>query len=317
MAILVRAKDVTKKYGGQIAVDGISFAVRRGEIFGLLGPTGAGKSTTIAMLATLLAPTSGIIAFEGMDLTQNAAHLRHVIGIVPQELALYPTLSARDNLVFFGELYGLRGRALETRIDETLELLGLTERATERVETYSDGMKRRVNLAAGLLHRPKILFLDEPTAGVDPQSRNAIFENVEHLNRQGMTILYTTHYMEEAERLCHRVGIMDRGKIIALDTSQNLIRLLGGSIIHVGMIRQTTAWHEPDGLLNDLRVLPEITSAQWHTDRMIIQTHNAAAALAGIANAFQSAHEPMRSLEILEPNLESVFLHLTGKSLRD
>ncbi len=311
MSNLVEVKNVTKKYGEHVAVNGVSFAIRQGEIFGLLGPNGAGKSTTISMLATQFPPTGGAITIDGMDVVTDAKKLRSKIGVVPQDLALYPTLSARDNLIFFGEIYGLRGRELKTRVDEALEIVGLQDRAKERIETYSGGMKRRVNLAAGLLHRPKILFLDEPTVGVDPQSRNAIFENVELLNQQGMTILYTTHYMEEAERLCHRVGIMDHGKIIALDTPKNLIALLGGSIIHIGLN------HEPNGLLAEIRALPNIKSAQWQSEKLIVQANGAEGALVGIANAFNTAREPMQSLEILKPNLESVFLHLTGKHLRD
>lgn len=311
MTNLIQVKNVTKKYGENVAVNGVSFAIQQGEIFGLLGPNGAGKSTTISMLATQFPPTDGTITFDGMDIVQDAAKIRPQIGVVPQDLALYPTLSARDNLLFFGEIYGLRGRALKMRVDEVLEIVGLQDRAKHPIETFSGGMKRRVNLAASLLHRPKILFLDEPTVGVDPQSRNAIFENVVQLNRQGMTILYTTHYMEEAERLCSRVGIMDHGQIIALDTPKNLIGLLGGSIIHIGLK------HEPNGLLHDIQQLPAIKSAQWQTDRLIVQAAGAENALVGIANAFNGAHETMQSLEILQPNLETVFLHLTGKHLRD
>jgi ABC-2 type transport system ATP-binding protein len=311
MSNLIEVKQVTKSYGAQVAVKDVSFALRRGEIFGLLGPNGAGKSTLISMLTTQFPPTDGTITFDGMDIVRDAAKIRPLIGIVPQDLALYPTLSARDNLIFFGEIYGARGRELMTRVDEVLEIVGLRERARDRIETFSGGMRRRVNLAAGLCHHPQILFLDEPTVGVDPQSRNAIFENVAQLNRQGTTILYTTHYMEEAERLCHRVGIMDRGQIIALDTPKNLIGLLGGSIIHVGMK------HEPNGLLTEIRALPNIRSAQWQADKLIVQANGGGDALVGIANAFNTAREPMQSLEMLEPNLETVFLHLTGKSLRD
>jgi ABC-2 type transport system ATP-binding protein len=311
MANIVEVKDLVKKYGGQVAVNGISFAIREGDIFGLLGPNGAGKTTTLSMLATLLMPTSGAITLAGCDAVREAEKVKALVGIVPQELALYPTLSAHDNLIFFGEMYGLRGRALKLRVQEVLEIVGLRDRADDAIETYSGGMKRRINLAAGLLHRPKLLFLDEPTVGVDPQSRNYIFENVERLNREGMTILYTTHYMEEAERLCQRVGIMDHGRIITLDTPKNLVAMLGGGVIHIGTRGNL------DGLVSQLNRLPAIKSVQFVDHKLSVQTTNATEALVGIVNAFNGAGVPMSSLEILEPNLESVFLHLTGKHLRD
>jgi ABC-2 type transport system ATP-binding protein len=311
MVNIVEARDLVKKYGAQVAVSGISFAVREGEIFGLLGPNGAGKTTTLSMLATLLMPTSGTITLAGYDSVREADKVKALVGIVPQELALYPTLSARDNLIFFGEMYGLRGRALKLRVDEVLEIVGLQDRGDDAIETYSGGMKRRINLAAGLLHRPKVLFLDEPTVGVDPQSRNYIFENVERLNREGMTILYTTHYMEEAERLCQRVGIMDHGQIITLDTPKNLVAMLGGGVIHIGLRGNLDGW------VSQLNKLPAVKSVQFVDQKLSVQTTGATEALVGLVNAFNAAGVPMSSLEILEPNLESVFLHLTGKHLRD
>ena len=229
------AQDLKKSFGDFEAVKGISLQVARGEVFGLLGPNGAGKTTTISMLTGLLDPTDGQVAVDGLDLETHTNEVKAKLGLVPQELALYPTLSARQNLNFFGRIYGLKGSALRERVDEVLEMIGLTERADEVVEKYSGGMKRRVNIGAGLLHKPEILFLDEPTVGVDPQSRNAIFEGVEELNRAGMTVIYTTHYMEEAQRLCHRVAIVDEGQLIALDTPTALIRSLGGGIILLGV----------------------------------------------------------------------------------
>lgn len=211
------ARGLHKSYGDIHAVRGVDLEIARGEIFGLLGPNGAGKTTVIAMLVGLLDPDRGEMLLDGQPLTPGAHAPKARIGLVPQELALYPTISARDNLLFFGRIYGLRGKRLRQRVEAVLEMVGLTERAGDPIETYSGGMKRRINIAAGLLHEPNVLFLDEPTVGVDPQSRNAILEAVEALNRAGMTILYTTHYMEEAQRLCHRVAIMDLGRIIALD----------------------------------------------------------------------------------------------------
>ncbi|MBP8292833.1 MAG: ATP-binding cassette domain-containing protein, partial [Caldilineaceae bacterium] len=226
---ILSANHLVKKYGDHTAVNDVSFTIEEGEVFGLLGPNGAGKSTTIAMLSGLFPPTGGDAAIGGCDVVKQLAQVKHLIGVVPQDLALYPTLSGRENVTFFGQLYGLHGKALRERVDEVLGYVGMTERAKDAVKTYSGGMKRRINLAAGLVNHPRLLFLDEPTVGVDPQSRNHIFESVERLNReQGMTLLYTTHYMEEAERLCHRVGIIDRGKLIALDTPRALIGRLGG-----------------------------------------------------------------------------------------
>jgi ABC-2 type transport system ATP-binding protein len=311
MTDIIQVQDLVKKYGEHLAVNGISFAVREGEIFGLLGPNGAGKTTTLSMLATLLAPTSGKITLAELDVVCEADKIKALVGIVPQELALYPTLSARDNLIFFGEMYGLRGQVLKSRVSEVLDIVGLQDQAAEAIATYSGGMKRRINLAAGLLHRPKVLFLDEPTVGVDPQSRNNIFENVERLNREGMTILYTTHYMEEAERLCRRVGIMDHGEIVALDTPRNLIALLGAGVVHIGVRGNL------DGLVHQLEGLPAVTSVQFVDHTLSVQTTNPSEALVGIINAFDGAGVPITSLDILEPNLESVFLHLTGKHLRN
>ena len=296
---------------GVAAVQGISFAVRAGEVFGLLGPNGAGKTTTMSMLATLLRPTSGSLSIAGFDAVRNADRVKQAVGIVPQELALYPTLSARDNLMFFGQIYGLGGRMLKQRVDEALGIVGLADRAGERIDRYSGGMKRRINMAAGLLHHPQILLLDEPTVGVDPQSRNYIFDNVERLNREGMTIIYTTHYMEEAERLCQRIAIMDHGRIIALDTPKNLVELLGGGVIRIGL--RTS----PNGVVGKIRALPEINSLQLEDHTLSVRASHSEAALAGIVSAFNEEGVPINSLEILEPNLESVFLHLTGKHLRD
>lgn len=229
------AQDLRKTYGDVQAVRGISLQVARGEVFGLLGPNGAGKTQTISMLTGIVQPTAGKIMVDGLDLETDANAVKAKLGLVPQELALYPTLSARSNLMFFGRIYGLHGKQLRNRVEAMLEVVRLTDRGDDAIDTYSGGMKRRVNIAAGLMHQPEILFLDEPTVGVDPQSRNAIFESVEALNREGTTVIYTTHYMEEAERLCHRIAIMDMGQVIALDTPTALIRSLGGGIIMVGL----------------------------------------------------------------------------------
>ena len=308
MSNIVEVKDLVKRYGDQVAVNGVSFAIRRGEIIGLLGPNGAGKTTTILMLACLLAPTSGSATICGLDLAKQSGEIKKRIGLVPQDLALYPTLSARDNLLFFGRVYGLGGKALNARVDWALELVGLTERAKDAIKTYSGGMKRRINLAAGLLHQPEILFLDEPTVGVDPQSRNYIFENVERLNREGLTILYTTHYMEEAERLCSRIAIIDHGKIIASGSLDELLTLLPYEQTIIISKNQLTE-HKKDlfgkfgTLLNDQEKYELKPKEKLK-----------------LSDFFKSMEENgigYNFIDVNKPSLEALFLHLTGRRLRD
>ena len=306
------AQDLQKSYGDVKAVDGISLQVARGEVFGLLGPNGAGKTTAISMLTGLFPPDSGSITVDGLDLQTDTNTVKAKLGLVPQELALYPTLTARDNLSFFGRIYGLRGKELKERVQSMLEMVQLAERADEAIETYSGGMKRRINIAAGLLHKPDALFLDEPTVGVDPQSRNAIFEHVETLNREGMTIIYTTHYMEEAQRLCHRVAIVDEGEVIALDTPTALIRSLGGGILMVGI-----AEGRAEDVLDRIAQIPAVKSTTRTDGQLKIETHRLQEALIGVLDVTNELDVPITSIEMLEPNLESVFLHLTGKKLRE
>lgn len=309
---IIEVSGLVKKYGDRIAVNGVSFCVQEREIFGLLGPNGAGKTTTISILATLLLPDGGEVTVSGYNLVREAKQIKSLIGFVPQELALYPTLSARDNLAFFGRIYGLRGRALRERIDAVLDLVGLSDRAGDAVRTFSGGMKRRLNIAAGLIHQPRILFLDEPTVGVDPQSRNFIFEHIERLKAEGMTVIYTTHYMEEAERLCDRVAILDEGRLLALDTPKALIGLLGGGVIHVRFTVDSL-----DGLLSSIRALPHVRAVSVQESHLKIETGEAHSALLELIELCNARNVPISSLEVLEPNLESVFLHLTGKRLRD
>ncbi len=305
-------RNLAKSYGENQAVRGVSFSISRGEIFGLLGPNGAGKSTTISMLAGLTPPTGGQIAFDGLELYQHLGAAKARIGLVPQELALYPTISAWDNLVFWGQIYGLRGKVLKERVGEVLDIVQLADRAREPVNTFSGGMKRRVNLAVGLLHRPEILFLDEPTVGVDPQSRNAIFESVEALNRNGLTVVYTTHYMEEAERLCHRVAIVDHGKIIALDTPANLVRGQGTSLIRMSIL---------DGLIDAVEEqvgrLPGVSQVTRRDHTLDIHVVESQKALIQVLQITQALTAQVTSLQILDASLETVFLNLTGKSLRE
>jgi len=316
---VITVDNLHKQYGdpwagsgrGVHAVDGISFEIQQGEIFGLLGPNGAGKTTTINVLCTYTEPTAGKVIVAGHSVTAEPETVKRAIGVVPQDIALYPELNAVENLRFFGRMYDVPRAGLEQRIADLLQLVGLTEHARRRVEHYSGGMKRRLNLAVGLLSEPHFLMLDEPTVGVDPQSRNAIFENIQALNRQGLTILYTTHYMEEAELLCHRVAIMDEGRIIALDTPQNLINTLGTGIIHIGVK------DVDEEMLARLQALPRVKAVNRRDDALAFETVDAQRALLDIIGLFNETDTPMTSLEILEPNLESVFIQLTGKQLRD
>jgi len=309
---LIRINGLFKKYGERVAVQDLSFSIEEGEIFGLLGPNGAGKTTTLSILSTLLPPDDGEVTISGHDIVREARQVKRQIGSVPQELALYPTLSAWDNLAFFGRIYGLQGLELKGRVTTVLALVGLSDRSADSVQTFSGGMKRRLNIAAGLIHRPRVLFLDEPTVGVDPQSRNFIFEHVKRLNAEGMTIVYTTHYMEEAERLCDRVAIIDHGRILALDTTKGLIDMLGGGVIYLGLPQEVL-----ESLLSAVRALSHVSMVTQEDCRLKIETSNARLALLELIELCNAHNVSILSLEMLEPNLESVFLHLTGKRLRD
>ncbi|NMC69823.1 MAG: ABC transporter ATP-binding protein [Myxococcales bacterium] len=311
-APILTVEGLVKSYGGRRAVDGLSLTVGPKEIFGLLGPNGAGKSTTLAMLSTLLVPDAGRIELDGVDLVREPGRVRPWLGYVPQELALYPALSARDNLSFFGRIYGLGGRKLAERVDAVLDVVGLRDRARELVRTFSGGMMRRLNLAAGLVHSPKVLFLDEPTVGVDPQSRNFIFEHVLRLRNEGLTILYTSHYMEEVQRLCDRVAIIDEGRMLALDTPQALVGRLGEGLLVLGL---------PDGGLEGLSPcasrLDAVGKVTVRDGRLYLEANNVNRALVELLDLCNVRQIGLTSLQVLPPSLESVFLRLTGKRLRD
>jgi ABC-2 type transport system ATP-binding protein len=305
-------EDLWKSYAGADAVRGLSFDISQGEFFGLLGPNGAGKSTTIGLLSGLIEPTRGHITISGLDLFSSPMEAKAKLGLVPQSFALYPTLCARDNLVFFGRIYGLRGKRLRDRIARVLEIVELTDRAQQTVATFSHGMKRRLNIAAGLLHEPEILILDEPTVGVDPQSRNAILESIHSLNQSGVTVLYTTHYIEEAQRLCDRVAILDQGKIIALDSPARLIQDLGRVMIRI----EFTSGID-DKLLDQMRHIGVVRVVDDQKRRIHLETDRTDQVSRELLELMKTREGVLKSLDISEQNLETVFIHLTGRNLRD
>jgi len=308
---IITVENLIKKYNGHTAVDGVSFDINRGEIFGLLGPNGAGKSTIISIMCCLLESTSGRVTIEGIDIQKDSFEVRKIIGVVPQEISLYPTLTARENLSFYGQIYGLSGKSLKNRIEILLDMVGLTDRADDILEGYSGGMKRRINIAVALLHNPKILFLDEPSTGVDPQSRRRIYDTIQELNRAGMTVLLTTHQMEDAEKLCHRIAIVDKGKLIALDTLEGLLDLVGESdIIHM------IARDFPAGAVESIEKMDEVQKVSLDRDSMAIQLLHGRESLAHIIDILISSGTHVESIQIKEPDLETLFLHLTGTRLR-
>ena len=309
---VLECREIRRRYGEIQAVDGVSFHVDPGETYGLLGPNGAGKTTTISMIAGLLAPDGGEVIVGGQPMTTKSIKLKDRIGYVPQDLAIYPDLSGRENLVFFGRLYGMSSSDAKRRANEVLETIGLSDRARDQTKKYSGGMKRRLNIGIGLLSRPKLLILDEPTVGVDPQSRNAILQSVEELSTAGMAVLYTTHYMEEAERLCDRVGIIDHGKLIAEGTRHELVELVGERD------RVTlAATGEVSNLLQALRSLPWVNSADASAEGVELVVEDARTRLSAILQEAAGAGVAIKSVEVAEPDLEAVFLHLTGRALRD
>lgn len=314
MAFVLTAHDLHKRFGATHAVRGVTFRVAEGEVYSLLGPNGAGKTTTIGLLTTLLRPDAGEAVVCGASVTAQTHRVRRLIGVVPQELALYDDLTARENLRFWGRMAGLRGRELGDRVAWALDLAELNGRADDRVRTFSGGTKRRLNIAIGLLHRPRILFLDEPTVGIDPQSRRRILDTVKELNRAGLTVLYTTHYMEEAQELSHRIGIMDQGRLIAEGTLDELIRRTG-----VGERLVLTLGEGAPATLpaTDLGGIPGVQQVHRQEDRLILAVDDANARLPAILQRLTALGLSIRRIDIQEPNLEAVFLHLTGRALRD
>jgi ABC-2 type transport system ATP-binding protein len=303
---------LVRRFGDLTAVDGVSFHIGRGETYGLLGPNGAGKTTTISMVAGLIAADAGTVTVAGERMGPNEVSPKRHIGLVPQEIAVYPELTARENLTFFGRLQGLVGSVLNTRVAEVIELIGLTERAKDLTKEFSGGMKRRLNIGIGLLHQPTLLILDEPTVGVDPQSRNQILESVEQLSVEGMAVLYTTHYMEEAERLCDRIGIIDSGRLQAEGTRDELIRLTAGAD-HIRLEGSGNT----SGAADALRAIPAVQRVDGDRHTLQLTVTDAPTAVAQIVTSATGAGMSLADVQITRPDLESVFLHLTGKALRD
>lgn len=312
MGHVLEVDGLTRRFGDLVAVDGVGFHIAEGETYGLLGPNGAGKTTTISMVCGLLEPDAGTVHVAGQAMTTTTPDTKRHLGFVPQDLAVYPDLTGRENLRFFGRVQGLARDELGPRVDEVLEVVGLADRGDDRVDEYSGGMKRRLNIAVGLLHRPRLLLLDEPTVGVDPQSRNAILESVAELAGSGMSVLYTTHYMEEAERLCDRVGIIDHGRLQAEGTRRELVARTGD------LDRVVVSGRGDDAAAaSALADQPEVTEATPTEDGVLVTLRDAGAHLAHVLQVVGATGFEVTGVEVREPDLEAVFLHLTGRALRD
>jgi len=308
----IEVTHLKKSFGEFQAVQDASIAVAKGEVLGLLGPNGAGKSTTISMLSGLLEPSGGEASIMGFSVTKEPERAKNSLGVVPQDIALYPDLSARENLNFWGKMYGLRAATLKSRVNETLEIIGLADRQKDRVGTFSGGMKRRVNIGAALLHHPDVVIMDEPTVGIDPQSRRHILDNVKQLNQKGMTVLYTTHYMEEAAELSHHIAIMDKGKVIAYGTHDELIKLVGGQT-RIDLALNT----EGDRVLPKWKSLDGVKQIDSLDGKITVLVDDSNRVLPRLFGAISNTETRITSVDIQEPNLETVFLHLTGRALRD
>lgn len=307
---ILEVDSLTKDYGPVRALDGVSFAVSEGEMFGLLGPNGAGKTTLLSIISCLIRSTSGRATLFGKELSPTNRLIRQQIGIVPQESALYDDLSARENLSFFGKLYGMGGATLRKRIDDVLQAIGLADRATRRVGTFSGGMKRRLNLGVAIIHEPRLLLLDEPTTGVDPQSRNHLFDEIRRINQAGMAIIYTSHYVSEVESLCNRVAIMDHGRLIACDELDVLMQ-------HLQSVIRFRVTPDPAPLISRLVTRDDIVVRTTEDNAVEIECNEIKTTLIQVMTLLNELQLGLVSLETEEPSLEHVFLHLTGKALRD
>jgi ABC-2 type transport system ATP-binding protein len=301
-----------RTFGELVAVDNVGFQIAHGETYGLLGPNGAGKTTTISMIAGLLERDAGEVTVAGQPMTTKTVQAKVALGYVPQDLAIYPDLSGIENLVFFARLYGMSRAQAKAKAGAVLEMIGLSDRAGDQASKYSGGMKRRLNIGIGLLNDPKLLILDEPTVGVDPQSRNAILESVASFSSAGMAVLYTTHYMEEAERLCDRVGIIDHGNLIAEGTRRELIAMVG-EFDSVAL----AATGNLSAVAQALATMDFVKKASVTDDGIDLVVSDARDNLPSILTAAAANGAAIKSVEVTEPDLEAVFLHLTGRALRD
>ncbi|WP_127540975.1 ABC transporter ATP-binding protein [Paenibacillus illinoisensis] len=311
MAIL-EMEHVVKRYGSKLSVDHLNLSVERGEIFGLLGPNGAGKSTTISMIAGLLSIDQGEIRLNGISVKERPLEVKRKIGLVPQDLALYEAMTAAENVNFFARLYGLRGKLLKERVQESLEFVGLQDKAKDAPSTFSGGMKRRLNIACAIMHRPDLIIMDEPTVGIDPQSRNHILESVRTLNKMGSTIIYTSHYMEEVAAISNRVAIMDQGHIIACGTEAEL-RERVASEEKIVLIASGIG----PGAVEELRLHPRVRAVEVAGDTLTITLPSAQQDLQDILFICSKHEIAIQSLKVEEPDLETLFLNLTGRTLRD
>ena len=309
---MLKISNLKKSYGQLQAVKGIDLTVEKGEIVGLLGPNGAGKSTTISMISTLIKPDTGLIEFKNIDVLKDPKPIQKVLGIVPQEIALYPTLTGYENLKFWGHAYGLKGHKLKERIEEVSEIIGIKDRLKDKVEKYSGGMKRRINIGAALLHNPELLIMDEPTVGIDPQSRNHILETIKVLNQKGMSIIYTSHYMEEVEFLCDRIYIMDEGQVIASGTKDSLVSSINGDRKVIVSFAE-----DPNGIKDVLEKNENVERVEVEENQLTVYTKKKENLIKEVVKASSQFDIEMTSIDVENPNLETVFLKLTGKALRD
>lgn len=310
---MITCEKVNKRYGERHVVKDLNLTIEKGEVFGLLGPNGAGKTTSISMMTSQSLPSDGNIIVNDLNAKQKQKQVKKIVGIVPQDIALYPMLSAIDNLKFFGELYGIKGKPLKEKVSELLELVGLTDRAKEPIKNYSGGMKRRINIAAALIHNPLVVFMDEPTVGIDPQSRNQIFDLIRLLKSQGITVVYTTHYMEEATVLCDRVAIVDGGQIIALGTVEELVAQVYGGVIELSCEND----EEAIGLSKNLSETSFVKNVRISEKRLELVVEDINQNVAVLLEKLNRQESSARVTNIMHPSLETLFLYKTGKKLRD